>query len=214
MHPFRHGLMGVIALILALPAQARPVSYAGGTMLMLTHDPDASSLRLDYSPTARYAVGYRHEYFRDTSTHMDAITINYLAKRWNNPASQGNFYLLSGIGAAYDKHDIDPAGWLGLSADWEDRRYFTSYETKAFYGGGDQGVADNFVEHTARVGIAPYIGDSGDVHTWLMMETRYDAGDDDPFSVTPLVRAFKGSTLIEAGYRIDDGMVLNFTHTF
>jgi hypothetical protein len=195
-------------------ADARPVSYAGGTMAMVEHDPDSTALNIDYSPTAHYAVGWRHEYFQDQDAQMDALRLNWLAKRWNNPASQGNFWVLSGAGVAYGNGEINPAAWTGVSIDWEDRRFYTMAETKAFYGGGDNGAADNFIKHKARLGVAPYVGDAGDLHTWLMIQADYDAGKPDDFSVTPLVRMFKGSTLVEAGYNLDGGALLNLTHTF
>ena len=52
------------------------------------------------------------------------------------------------------------------------------------------------------------------LHTWLMLQADYDAGADDNFSVTPLVRFFKNSTMVEAGYNFDNGMQLNFIQRF
>lgn len=207
-------ILAVASLLVASPASARPVSYAGGTMLMLEHDAETSSLNLDYSPTAHVAVGWRHEYFRDDDAQMDGVRLNWLAKRWNNPNSQANLWLLSGAGVAYGNDHVNPAGWVSGSIDWEDRRFYTMAETRAFYGGGDDGATRNYIKHKARLGIAPYIGDAGDLHTWLMVQGDYDAGKKDSFSVTPLVRMFKGTTLVEAGYNLDGGLLLNFTQTF
>ena len=97
-----------------------------------------------------------------------------------------------------------------MAFDWENRRYFTSYENRFFYGGD----IDSFADHTARIGVAPYIGDYGDLHTWLMLQVDYDAGQADTFSATPLIRFFKGPTMIEAGYNLDDGILFNAIQRF
>ena len=177
---------------------------------MQMNDVDANSLHIHYSPTAKYSVGWRHDYLRDAQSHMDTGQVNYLIKRWNAPASQANLYLKSGAGVAYNSDETEPAAFTGLAADWEDRRFFTSYENHLLYAGD----IEKHVKHKARVGVAPYIGDYGDLHTWLMLQADYDAGEDDTFSVTPLVRFFKGPALIEAGYNLDGGALFNFVHRF
>lgn len=177
---------------------------------MLTNDLDANSTHLHYSPTARYSVGWRHEYLRDAKAHSDTLQINSLLKRWNMPASQANLYLKSGAGVAYDDGNSEPAFFTGLAADWEDRRFFTGYENR-FYTAGD---IESYAKHKARIGVAPYIGDYGDVHTWLMLQADYDPGARDDFSLTPLVRFFKGADLLEAGYNLDKGIQLNYIHRF
>ena len=171
-----------------LPAHARPISYAGGWTLMTMNDADGNSTHIHYSPTARYSVGWQHEYLRAPEAHADTLKFNYLIKRQNKAESQANLYLKSGAGLIYKDGDYDPAVYTGLAADWETRRWFTSYENRFFHGGN----IDRFVTHRARVGVAPYIGDYGDLHTWLMLQADYDAGQDDSFSLTPLVRLFKG----------------------
>lgn len=177
---------------------------------MSMNDVYANSVHVHYSPTAKYSVGWRHEYLHDESVHVDTGQLNYLVRRWNGEASQGNVYLKSGIGVSYDGGDFEPAAFTGVALDWEDRRYFIAYENRFFHAGGN----GKFVKHKARVGIAPYIGDYGDLHTWLMVQVDYDAGADDNFSATPLVRLFKGVDMVEAGYNLDDGLLFNYIHRF
>lgn len=177
---------------------------------MLMNDVDANSLHVHYSPTAKYSVGWRHEYLRGPEAHADTLALNYLAKRWNMPAAQANLYIKSGLGVAYDGDNTDPAAYTGLATDWENRRFFTSYENRLFWADD----TDKFIKHKARVGVAPYEGDYGDVHTWVMLQADYDAGQDDSFSLTPLVRLFKGPDLFEAGYNLDKGILLNYVHRF
>ncbi len=199
-----------LAVTLSAPAQARPVSYPGGWTLMQMNDVDNNSLHVHYSPTAKYSVGARYEYHREPNAHITSIQMNNLIKRWNAPASQANLYLKSGVGVAYDSGDTEPVAFTGVATDWENRRFFTSYENRLFYAGD----IHKFIKHQARIGVAPYIGEYGDTHTWLMLQADYDAGQDDTFSLTPLVRVFKGPNLIEAGYNLDKGLLFNYVHRF
>lgn len=194
----------------ALPALARPVGYPDGWMVMIMNDVESNAAQINYTFTPKYAVGLQHEYFRESETHMDAATLDILLKRWNMSASQANLYLKSGAGLAYENGNTDPAAYTGLEIDWEDRRFFTLYENRFVYAGDDE----KSVRHKARLGVAPYIGDYGDIHTWLMLQADYDAGSDNEFSLTPLVRVFKGTALIEAGYNLDGGALFNFTYQF
>lgn len=202
--------MALTLIASTIPAQARPVSYPEGWTLMLMNDKDENSSHIHYSPTAKYSIGWRHEYMRDSGAHVDTVQLNNLLKRWNKPSEQANLYLKSGVGFARDNGDYSPAAFTGLATDWETRRYFASYENRFFWSDDSQ----KFVKHKARVGVAPYIADFGDLHTWLMIQTDYDAGAKDNFSVTPLVRFFKGNTMVEAGYNLDNGIQANFIQRF
>ncbi|MCB1720893.1 MAG: hypothetical protein H6860_05180 [Rhodospirillales bacterium] len=201
-------LLGV--LLSALPTQARPVSYPGGWTFITTNDKDANATLIHYSPSAKYSIGWRHEYLRGPKAHADMIQMNNLVKRWNAPNSQANFYIKSGAGIAYEDGKTDPAAFTGFAIDWENRRYFTSYENKFFWADD----VTKYAKHKARIGVTPYIGDYGDIHTWLMLQADYDAGAKDTFSLTPMVRFFKGSSLLEAGYNLDNAVMFNFIQRF
>lgn len=194
----------------AAPAMARPITYPGGWSIMAMNDPGMNALHLFYSPTASYSFGLNHEYMRKPKVHMEALQGNYLLRRWNMPDSQANLYLKAGAGLAHGSGESDPAVYGGLSADWENRRLFTSYENRFLRAGKTEKQA----LHTARAGIAPYKGDYGDLHTWLMLQVDYDAGEKDSFSLTPLVRVFKGTVLAEAGYNLDNGVLFNLMLTY
>ena len=177
---------------------------------MTMNDVDKNSVHIHYTPTPDYSVGWRHEYLRGPEANADYVQMNNLLKRWNKKGSQANLYLKSGVGVAYDSDDVEPSAFTGIATDWENRRYFISYENRFFYAGD----IDKFAKHTGRVGIAPYIGDYGDLHTWLMLEGEYTPGRDDDFSLTPMVRFFKGADMLEAGYNLDGGLLLNYVHRF
>lgn len=197
-----------LVTVVSVAIAARPVSYPGGTTIMQQNDVDRHSLHVHYSPTARYSIGYRGEYWRDAKWQFHGGQVNYLLRRWNRPASQANIYLKSAAGIALSDegafdNEREAALIAGIAMDWEDRRFFTSYENRA-YRAGD---IDSFFMQKARIGIAPYIGDYGDLHTWLMVQIDHVPENDNPVSVTPLLRFFKGVQLAEFGVS-DEGEVL------
>ncbi len=196
-------------------AQARPVSYPGGWTVMIMNDGDSNSAHIHYSPSARMSVGVRSEYRREGDYYLNTAQMNNLLKRWNAKHSQANLYLKSGIGIAYsDAGDFDgqssAAGFTGLAADWEDRRYFIAYENRYI----EAGDIDNAFMQSGRVGIAPYIGDYGDLHTWLMLKVDHSPESDAPVSVTPLVRFFKDVHMIEAGLSNQGNVLFNYIVRF
>jgi len=207
-------LLGIflgIGIIIPNIVQARPVSYPGGWTTMLMNNGDMNSFHLHYSPTAKYSVGIRSAYHREDDFWHSTLQVNNLLKRWNNPDSQANLYLKSGIGVAYSDAEefdgeIDPAVFTGIAADWEDRRYFVSYENR-YMEAGD--IHDGF-HQSARIGIAPYIGDYGDLHTWLMLEVEHEPEADEKFTITPLIRFFKGVHLMEAGMSNQGDVLFNY----
>lgn len=202
-----------IGLLIAAPvAQARPVSYPGGWTFMTMNDADTHMAHLNYTFTPALSLGYTAEYWRDDKFQMHTLQMNNLLKRWNNTASQGNLYLKSGAGAAYsDKHPFDrdwePAAFTGIAADWEDRRFYTSYENRIVWA---DDIHDSFMQQ-ARIGIAPYIGDYGDLHTWLMLQVNHAPENKHPVTVTPVVRLFKGDHLVEAGVSNQGTALFNWT---
>ncbi|MAF68031.1 MAG: hypothetical protein CMH25_01640 [Micavibrio sp.] len=210
---FRYfALLGLVGLLI-IPkiGQARPVSYPGGITAMFMNNGDVNSAHVHYSPTAKYSLGYKYEHWRDRDFNMHALQLNNLIKRWNKKETQANFYIKSGVGVAHslddsvtDKNDF--AAYTGLALDWESRRFFTSYENRYT----DAGDIDDFFMQSARVGVAPYIGDYGDLHTWLMLEVEHSPKSDDKFTITPLVRMFKGVHLVEGGVSNRGDVMFNY----
>lgn len=203
------------SLLFSLPSMARPVSYPGGWTFTTTNDSNANTMVLHYSPSAGYSIGYRLEYKRDEHMTLNALQSNILLKRWNGPNSQSNLYLKNGAGIGYSDHGTfdRKAGaviFSGIAADWENRRFFASYENR----GTISGTFGNDFAEKARAGIAPYIGDYGDLHTWLMLEVQHFPQRADHFRIAPLVRLFKGVGLAEAGIDNKGDALLNFTYRF
>ena len=205
----------ICAMLTAYAANARPVSYPTGWTAMQLNDAESNSLHIHYSPTAKYSVGYKAEYMRDEEWQFHGAQLNNLVKRINKPASQANFYLKSGVGIAHSDYGNfsgkkELAAFTGIALDWEDRRYFTSYENRAFYAGD----IDKSFAQKARVGIAPYIGDYGDLHTWLMLQADHTPKNADKLSLTPMVRMFKGPYLGEFGVSNKGKILFNLIARF
>ena len=187
---------------------SRPVSYPGGWTIMQRNEKNSHSFHVHYSPTAKYSIGYRTIYWRDGNRQFHGAQLNYLAKRHNSPSAQANFYLKAGLGVAYDDLGLpdgkaQPAAFTDIALDLENRRYFTSYENRVYYARG----INKFFSQKARMGVAPYIGDYGDIHTWLMLQISHNPGEKDEVSFTPFVRLFKSEYLGEMGIS-DEGEIL------
>ncbi len=203
-------ILGVLAFFWAVPAVARPVSYPGGWTLMASKHGEKSSVHYHYSPTFKDSIGYKGIYDEGADIKGHAFQYNRLVKRWNNPMSQANFYIKSGAGMADKEGALSGLFFTGLALDWEDRRYFTSYENKlTSYGRFGQEY-----EQSARVGIAPYVAEYGALHTWFMLEVKNDPKADEPVHITPLVRLFKGVHLLEVGHSFQGDVTLNYIYRF
>ena len=212
----RHLLLAFILMSVFLqPSWSRPVSYPGGITAIVTNNGSEHSALFHYSPTAKYSIGLRNEYRREGEYQLSSVQLNQLVKRWNKKDSQANLYLQSGIGYANRnssklEDNSSMAGFTGIAADWETRRYFLSYQNRYIEAGS---VDDGFME-SIKVGIAPYIADYGALHTWLMLNLSHEPENEDTFTVTPLVRFFKDVYLVEAGISNHNDVLLNMSIRF
>jgi hypothetical protein len=175
------------------------------------NDGDKNSVHVHYSLTAKTSIGYKFEYWPDKELNLHALQINKLLKRWNKTESQANLYIKSGIGVAYSDLGIfdsksGASGFTGIAVDWEDRRRFISYENRFTEING----IDDFFQQSARVGWAPYQGDYGDLHTWLMLQLEHMPENADKHTVTPLVRFFKDVHLLEFGVNNHNKVLINY----
>lgn len=195
--------------LFSIPAEARPLSYPNGVMVMTENDGEENAFELNYTITPRTAIAYHVAYQRDDSSMHHAAQMNNLLWRGNFPDSQANLYSKLGAGVNVNDGDTSSLAYGGVMADWEDRRFFVSY------GNEYEMVGDNgeFMQQ-ARLGIAPYVGDVGDLHTWIMVEADHRPENEDPIEITPLVRLFKGTNLVEMGYSSQNHILFNYTHQF
>ena len=201
-------------------AQARPVSYPDAWTAQTFNEATRNAALVHYTLDTDTALGLRVE-DRGYDDHVFVgFQANRLLKRWNAPDSQANLYLKAGAGLARGRFNVASedqaraAGFAEIAADWEDRRLFVSGAVRAY---AAEGVART--EQSARLGVAPYVAEFGAIHTWAMVQIDHrpqapTAGGAEAFTVTPLVRLFKGPVLLEAGYSTNDEPLFHLTYRF
>jgi hypothetical protein len=194
-----------------MPTQAKPLSYVGGTMVMQENDETGHTLSLDYTFAPTEAIGF---YVKQDENGKDILMmspeLNTLLKRWNLPDGQGNIFNMSGIGVALYRHNTQPAAWTAFLADYESRRLFLSYEPRLVW----DGDIEKSVWQRARIGVAPYLANYNDLNTWFMVQVDHHPAKHDHLVVTPLVRFFYKTFLIEAGYSSNHHIMVNWTVQF
>jgi hypothetical protein len=181
-------LLIIICLVLASTSFGRPISYVGGHTLMANSSSQADNIYWHYTPDIKYSLGVDYQKDKISDELFASARFTYLLNRKNTATSQRNLYLKTGVGLNRDSH------FYGLSGDWETRRLFIGFSAKQ-----QSGQGYDLFEQRVKLGIAPYLGDYGDLHTWLMVETKKDDLDDQRITY-PVLRLFKGGALIEVGY--------------
>ena len=129
---------------------------------MVKSDSSAKSVYYHYSPSYKFSVGIeaQKDIFRETKGSY--LRFNYLLNRKNTDTSQRNLYFLSGV-STENFNDL----FYGVEGDWETREFFSGFGyTKTV-------AASRNISHTyVQIGIAPYVGDYGDFHTWLLLKAK------------------------------------------
>lgn len=205
----------LITLFCTKDINARSISYPGGWTVIQNNDFNGHSLFTHYSPSINYSLGYKIEYWKKKEWFFHGIQHNYLVKRHNTRNSQANFYLKSSAGFAFSdfkdhENKIIPNLFSGIAFDWEDRRYYLSYENRINY----NFAVENFFSQKTRFGFAPYIGSYGDFHTWIMFQVENMTSSKNNTIYTPMIRVFKGDILAEAGVTIYKDIMFNFIKRF
>src|SRR5580692_4830265 len=92
------------ALAVSFSAEAKPISYVDGVMVMQENDETGHTFSVDYTITPNYAVGWYDKWEenekggKDYSVHGPEF--NTLIKRWNLPDGQANIFSSTGAGIA------------------------------------------------------------------------------------------------------------------
>ncbi len=180
----------ILVFLMVFNADARPISYSGGTTIMYKSDTFNDSIYLHYSPTYKYSIGLeraKNKFYKNTENYF---RFTYLVNRKNTDISQRNLYFQSGVLV-----DDTDGFFYGMHGDWETRRWFSGFgykDTKNTFG---QDYTDQYIQ----LGVAPYVGDYGDLHTWIMIKTKKNSLTNTQ-STYPELKFFKGSTLVKFGY--------------
>lgn len=202
--------VALTALAVAGTTFSRPISYAGGHMLMAEHQSDMDQWSYTYSPSFRWS-GSVGELRLDEEGRRSELTLRYvrasrLLKRWNLPAAQANVFAWGGLGQADVRNGpTGTARHVGFQADYETRRIYTSFVSELHEGTGGSRRFD-----TASVGWAPYKHDINRMATWLVLKgMRTSDANDDPTKGAAMLRLFTPRWWLEAGVDTDGRPLAN-----
>ncbi|MDX2266338.1 MAG: hypothetical protein NW215_15365 [Hyphomicrobiales bacterium] len=193
--------------------------YTDGVLVETKNNYAENSALLTYTLTPLDAFGIRVDYMRDDEQWLTTATYSRLLKRWNAPDSQANIWATVGAGVMsggkgdrldrMSDDDAMGAATLGVSADWESRRWYLSYENRLVYTSDDSEF-----HQSARVGVAPYIGDYNGVNLWLMVQFDHRPDEDEEFAVTPFVRLYNKRLMGEIGVSSTGDILFNASVQF
>ena len=176
-------------ILVSSNVEARPISYSGGSTLMMFSDNMKDSLYYHYSPSYKYSVGIENLKDKNLRDEYSYLRFTYLINRKNSLHSQRNLYFQSGL-SSKSGNDL----FYGIHGDWETRRWFLGFDTKKV-----ENRLKSYNQNHVQIGFAPYLGEYGDIHTWLMLKTKKTSIKDKRSSY-PALKFFKGNTLLEFGY--------------
>lgn len=176
-------------ILVSSNVEARPISYSGGSTLMMFSDNMKDSLYYHYSPSYKYSVGIENLKDKNLRDNYSYLRFTYLINRKNSLHSQRNLYFQSGL-SSKSGNDL----FYGIHGDWETRRWFLGFDTKKV-----ENRLKSYNQNHVQIGFAPYLGEYGDIHTWLMLKTKKTSIKDKRSSY-PALKFFKGNTLLEFGY--------------
>jgi len=156
-----------------------------------------------YTPNINYSIGLDYQQDKISNEYFPSARFTYLLNRKNTATSQRNLYVKTGVGLTNsDNH------FYALTGDWETRRLFAGFSAKQI-----SGIGYDLFEQSAKIGIAPYLGDYGDLHTWLMVETKKDDLEDKR-TTYPVLRLFKNGAMIEVAYHRSTDWTLHLMYRF
>ena len=194
----------VCTLVIAVNVEARPISYSGGSTLMIKSDNLSNSTYFHYSPSFKYSIGIENTNDKIFKGNKNYIRFTYLLNRKNALSSQRNLYFQSGVDVANKNNHF-----YGAHGDWETRRWFAGFGNKNVQGK----IKNNYENKYLQFGVAPYIGDYGDFHTWLMVKTKKSSLTKNT-STYPVLKFFSGDALIEIGYDNQTNWDLHLMYRF
>jgi len=198
-------------------ASAKPIAYAQGTTVMAEYG--AGTMlegQVFYAPRFNVSVGGG---YLALDSEIDARSrdiaygrVNYLVRRWNLPAAQGNVFAWGGLGGARTGDgESDLFTWnAGAQADYETRRVYASLKTDYF----DSSAFSHRID-TLQLGVAPYQHEYDGLATWFVVQARRYTGDiHDGTEWALLLRLFKCGAWIEAGPTSDGKLQAMFMVNF
>tara|TARA_A100001011_G_scaffold271579_1_gene280791 strand:- start:432 stop:1037 length:606 start_codon:yes stop_codon:yes gene_type:complete len=170
-------------------SESRPISYSGGSTLMAFSDNMKNSIYYHFSPTYKYSLGIESIEDKFFGNNYLYLRLTYLLNRKNTQNSQRNLYFQSGVSSkGFDNI------FYGIHGDWETRRLFFGFNLKQV-----ENEKKDYYDQSYQLGFAPYLGNYGDLHTWVMLKTKRNSLRSE-WSTYPVLKFFKGNVLMEFGY--------------
>jgi hypothetical protein len=204
-----------ISLLVAVQyAQAHPVSFEDSVGIMGYHAPKVSHMQVNYSWRHWFATGVHHFSLKtqDEMKSMNLISTNFLVKRWNGSSYQANIYTNLAVGMSDLSQESRPLGMGSVQFDIEDRKYYFL----AKYSRLASEASEELTQITLRAGVAPYVANFNDIHSWIIIEWQSNLflGQDLDVDITPYLRVFYKNVLFEIGHSLDGHMRFNFISHF
>ena len=182
-------LLKCLLIFFVITLEARPISYSGGSTLMLMSDNMQDSIYFHYSPSYKISIGIEGVKDQIFDKDFSYLRLTYLLNRKNTKHSQRNLYFQSGVSSeGMDSH------FFGIHGDWETRRLFVGFGFKEVFN-----EINDYTEKFIQTGFAPYLGDYGDLHTWIMIKSKHNTLTGE-WNTYPVLKFFKGNFLAEVGY--------------
>ena len=205
-------LLSLPILLISYNVQAHPVSFKGGTAVMTWNQEFLADTWVVYSFRSDAAIVGRTTRFETPEGRMifSGAQVDYLVKRWNETDSQANFYVYGGYGALNYLHETAGASLAGIELDAETRKYYISAKYEKMWSSASPDM-DKLV---ARIGIAPYEAEFSELASWFMIQYQRHPMLTTKEAVTPLVRLFYKSVLLETGVSTDANWMINFMFHF
>jgi hypothetical protein len=201
--PVRRALLVIfLALFLvgATDVLARPITYPGGTTLMIDYDAgsDMVESQVFFTGARQWSVGPGY-LTSDRSDSEDTQFLylqgSWLLKRWNMPAAQANVFVWGGPGLLKSAGEASEGWHAGGQADYETRRVYFSVNTHHYEGGNFELRRD-----TWSAGFAPYLHDYDRMASWLLVRGIHETGSSGSETRYGLLaRFFKGPWFVEIG---------------
>lgn len=170
---------------------------------MILSDEREDSVYYHYSPSYKYSLGIELVDEKQHTKNHANLRYTYLLDRKNTQYSQRNLYFQSSLSTG--GNDEISYGFLG---DWETRRYFIGFGAEEL----NSSMRD-YSKQFIQIGFAPYLGNYGDLHSWLMVKSKRDSLTDE-WNSYPVIKFFKGDYLLEFGIDENNEPDLHFMIRF
>ncbi|MGY6555479.1 MAG: hypothetical protein ACXIUM_13270 [Wenzhouxiangella sp.] len=203
----------VCLLLLSLQAEARPVSWPGGQVVIVDAQSEQVQWRYSYSQDFRTAFGvgglYREGLTETGELNTEFLHATRLLWRRNQPASQANVFGWTGLG--YGRTDLGSglSGLVGIQADWESKRFYVAGRSEWHAGSG---WSHRF--NSLSFAVAPYEHDFDRIATWIVLRGMQTSRADSDAKAAVLLRFFAPRWWIEFGVDSDSKPLANLMFNF